>query len=1361
MHAGRPPPHQDGTEPAPVSALDRRILTGPDPFERRAAASAWEVRREADVESIHAAETRRLLELVEAVRADGRTRAVMVTGQPGFGKTHLLGRLKARLPMPALFVYVTAFADPERPYRHLLRQLVASLEQELVPESGRQLQAVLGELERIDPRRLVAQHPGIDLDAVRALRLLAHRRLWQGARTWLSGVDMDPEDVRALGLHHALATEEDVHAAIVTFARVLAAWGPVVVAWDQLESLAATPTEPGLAILGRCLMRLHDEAPNLLLVLACLESTSAQAAALWPQSVRDRLAAEVIGLKGLTPEQAQELCHLRMQALYGPEPPPWRAYPFRHEFFAELFRSGAAGPRRVLAECSEALRRLRVAGRVEPIVAPARTGEAGAPSPAELGQALREELARRTRQSLELRRRAEEEVSAASTGGVPAASRGAMRPPLTADGAQVARTLQRVLQALARSGRRAGGWRIAGAQVQPGPVRGQPPMVVVELERGGRPLRVGIGVLDTASGQSFARQMHALVQQLREGRFDRGLLVRERRVPVPSGWKQGHEYLRQWKALGGRFVEASDEAVAGLEGLWSLLAEAESGDVAPLGRPVKGDEALQSLVEEGEAERALDELLGTLKELADSAIEAPGPERAAGSGELPSPAAAPAELAFSVSEAVAALACPRYFVLSQGRRPPAAGAGVPEPRSFAFGTALHRLVAAFVAHLPSAAAGPVAVESDGSLAPFPREAAWVAVARRSFFEVWRKGEGRGVPEDEAERLWQAFEGAVRFLCRLLAASGRGGPGRRAWWLPGVRRRAPAVRAEVPLEAAVELGNGRLLHIRGVADVVVEEPGGRRTVVEFKTTPPPHAPLDLFQVALYAWMLTEPGHTPAGGGGRPSRRPVLRAVEPVLVYLTADGPVVRRFDGAQVAAAVDEKVRPFLSQLRQWARWRPGEPAPPVTRLPELCPACPYHPPCPEEFPVGVAAPEPEAGQAQAPGTAARSAGAGERPDGGEAPGGRTGGGEVQGPRPAPQDLPVHPARLEEVLRAFGCDVHVIDVQEGPSFVRYLLAPESRTSVERIRSRAEDLKVRLKLPQQPMVDSVPGAIAVDVARETPRPVPLRELLQQPLPARGDGPGRPDAPRGERGGCAVPLGVGIGGQVRLLDFSDPNTPHLLVAGTTGSGKSVLLLSMAASVGALYEPGRAYLLLVDPKQVTFGPLQGSPYLWRPPVLELGGILEALEGLVEEMQARYARLGQAGAQTVYHSDPPLAPPVVCIVDEFGTLVTASKKDREAFERRVLDLASKGRAAGIHLVLSTQRPDSTVVSGTIKENLPARIALRVTSRISSQVVLDRSGAETLAGKGDMLFVAGSDPPVRLQAPFTTPDEARRWLRVP
>ena len=326
------------------------------------------------------------------------------------------------------------------------------------------------------------------------------------------------------------------------------------------------------------------------------------------------------------------------------------------------------------------------------------------------------------------------------------------------------------------------------------------------------------------------------------------------------------------------------------------------------------------------------------------------------------------------------------------------------------------------------------------------------------------------------------------------------------------------------------------------------------------------------------------------------------------------------------------------------------------------------------------------------------------------------------------------------------------MQAGPSFVRYLMAPESQTTVERIQARAVDLQVRLGLPAEPIIHHIPGAVAIDVARPRPRTVPLEEVLQ-----------RAGAPSRQQG-LEIPLGVRIDGGIHIVDLADSATPHLLVAGATGSGKSTLLLAMAAAMATWYPPQQVQLLLIDPKQVTFGPLAGSPYLWRAPALDPAEATRALDELIREMQDRYRRLTEAGVQGIdewaRRAGAEVAR-IVCMVDEFASLVLTSRRDREAFEERIRELANKGRAAGIHLVLATQRPDSTVISGSIKANFAARVALKVGDRTSSTVVLDQPGAQALAGRGELFFSSGSGELLRLQAPHVTPEQARSRLRVP
>lgn len=589
-----------------LSSLDYRILTGPDPFEFDSVNSPWEPLNELDVQAIHADASSQILELIEKVRQDRRTRSALLLGQPGSGKTHLLGRIKARLRQPALFVYVTPFADPGAVHRHVLRQIVASLDYPLGlagpgGDGSTQLTAVLEAIGRLDRDRLFRPYPGIDPDVIEGLGRLHDGSLWRLARSWLSGSDLDRPDLDRLGVTHTLFGEEEARHAIISLAHLLAEWGPVVLAFDQVESLAGAAAEPGFVILGRSLAQLHDEAPNLLLVISCLESVYFQHASQWPQSTIDRLARHRIPLKPLSPAEMQQLCHVRMLSLYQGERPPWPGYPFTPEFFESVAGlSKQAGPRLVLQHCRQALQEMRRAGRAELIKAA---------HPLEQKGVDRTQLAR-----ADVRRALQSRVS-----------RYLASPPATPpDGAELARTLRLLLETYQRAGRVLGGFTVHGVTSEPGPVQGRPALFTAELERDGRPARVGVAVVDTENGRSFAAQMEALLRRVREGRWHRAIVLRDHRLEVPPTWKRGLDHLRDLTSGLGAFVACDTESLAYFEAIRSLLADASSGDVVSLGTALAPDEVLAHLVNEDGPGRitAVDQMLEALRRLMESAAGA-------------------------------------------------------------------------------------------------------------------------------------------------------------------------------------------------------------------------------------------------------------------------------------------------------------------------------------------------------------------------------------------------------------------------------------------------------------------------------------------------------------------------------------------------------------------------------------------------------------------------------------------------------------------------------------------------------------------------------------------------------------------
>jgi S-DNA-T family DNA segregation ATPase FtsK/SpoIIIE len=311
--------------------------------------------------------------------------------------------------------------------------------------------------------------------------------------------------------------------------------------------------------------------------------------------------------------------------------------------------------------------------------------------------------------------------------------------------------------------------------------------------------------------------------------------------------------------------------------------------------------------------------------------------------------------------------------------------------------------------------------------------------------------------------------------------------------------------------------------------------------------------------------------------------------------------------------------------------------------------------------------------------------------------------------------------------SFGLGVEAIGTVEGPQVTRVRLKPASGVKVASLANRAEDLQVALALDQPPLISPGKGFVAVDVPR------PDRQTMELLGYLKGAG-------AKEKSPTAFPVGVGIDGQTILSDFFDSNTCHVLVAGTSGSGKSEWLKSLVASLAFRNAPERVRLALVDPKILTFNSVQSSPYLWCPLATDIGAALGVLESAVSEMQGRYGTLAKEGFVSI--SDRIRAgridlPFIVLVFDEFADLILTGRDERRNFEDMVARLAGKGRAAGIHLVLATQRPDRTVVTGLIKSNLPMKVCLRVANVTNSQIVLGEAGAESLLGKGDLLCDLG------------------------
>jgi hypothetical protein len=312
----------------------------------------------------------------------------------------------------------------------------------------------------------------------------------------------------------------------------------------------------------------------------------------------------------------------------------------------------------------------------------------------------------------------------------------------------------------------------------------------------------------------------------------------------------------------------------------------------------------------------------------------------------------------------------------------------------------------------------------------------------------------------------------------------------------------------------------------------------------------------------------------------------------------------------------------------------------------------------------------------------------------------------------------------EAFRGFNLGVEVSSVIEGPQLVRLRLTPAPGVKVSSLANRAEDLQIPLSLANPPLIKAGKGYVILDLPRPEPEPCSLELALG-----------------GKLGGAlksavAFPIGIGVEGDAVVANFADPNTCHALVAGSTGSGKSEWLKALVASMVLRGTPSNVQIALIDPKVLSFAGVEGSPYLWRPVATTLADAMAILRDAVAEMDARYQVLARGGfvnlGERIKAGNRDL-PFLVLIFDEFADLILAGREDKKEFESLVARIAGKGRAAGIHLVLATQRPDRAVVTGLIKANLPLKVCLKVANAVNSQIVLDEPGGESLFGRGDLL----------------------------
>lgn len=341
--------------------------------------------------------------------------------------------------------------------------------------------------------------------------------------------------------------------------------------------------------------------------------------------------------------------------------------------------------------------------------------------------------------------------------------------------------------------------------------------------------------------------------------------------------------------------------------------------------------------------------------------------------------------------------------------------------------------------------------------------------------------------------------------------------------------------------------------------------------------------------------------------------------------------------------------------------------------------------------------------------------------------------------------------LRVTLEEFGIKAEVTGIRKGPVITMFEILPAPGVKLAKITNLADNIALRLAASSVRIVAPIPGkhAVGIEIPNRERNIVSFAELLNNDEFYESD--------------SAIPIALGkdIAGEAQLVDLT--KTPHMLIAGATGSGKSVCVNSIICSVLYRRNPNEVKLILIDPKIVELKFYNDIPHLLTPVITDPKRAFQALQYLIYEMERRYSLLDSLGARDIAGFNAKIKrknlateplPYIVVIIDEFADLMATSGKELESTVAR---LAAMSRAVGIHLVLATQRPSTDVITGLIKANIPSRIAFMVASKVDSRIIIDSMGAEKLLGRGDMLYTSAADPfPVRMQGAFLTEDEVER-----
>jgi S-DNA-T family DNA segregation ATPase FtsK/SpoIIIE len=563
------------------------------------------------------------------------------------------------------------------------------------------------------------------------------------------------------------------------------------------------------------------------------------------------------------------------------------------------------------------------------------------------------------------------------------------------------------------------------------------------------------------------------------------------------------------------------------------------------------------------------------------------------------------------------------------------------------------------------------------------------------------------------QLWEGLKGLIRRWAELLVRN------RRYCSASDVISKT-LIALKPTVKHYFQLPNGTQQLVQGRFDSVVYDfENHRLCVVEYKTYQSPDKSAQLAQAALYSYMLREKLGVPIDSA----------------VYSVLPNWDEISFTWNQLENTVHQLIPQKLQQMRQWVDWEPPQlnPPPPTPHPDLLCDICPQRKKCQTFFDVDSElknlTPQPPSLVGKGGQDSPLLLGEGQ--------------GEGFSTKQPTVDADAIAKQLVATLQSFKIDVDCLGAAVGPAFIRVKLKPNLGVKVGSLLKLSADLQVQLGIANPPLIAPQAGYVSVDLPRPDRQVARFENYIQsQATPS--------DIP------VKIAIGVDLDGKLVEADLSDPNTCHFLVGGTTGSGKSEFLRSLLLSLLYRHSPQQLKIALVDPKRVTFPEFDQMPWLLSPVVKDSEDAIALMEQLVSDMEQRYrwfeaakcSHLDAYNQQLIQRQKPPI-PRIVCIFDEYADFM-AEKEVRNALELSIKRLGAMARAAGIHLIIATQRPEAGVVTPIIRSNLPGRVALRTASEADSAIILGGKQTEAayLLGKGDLLYQVGSQLQ-RLQSLFT------------